>query len=406
MKGILLGRQAVLATATRLFAIGGTIIASALLIATLSPLELGRYFSLLTYGYVLNAAFGVGLDQVLQKQYLQLARSAAFPFRHYRQIVAAFLFMTLSCAALLSYWTGLASIPLIALLAFTTFVTSNLRSLNLMLGNQHALNLMVLIEGALKPITLSVALLLLALPTHYAAIVSLIVTQLVIAQLALIAVLRTTRQVDDTATISAQAAAAVLMPVGAGALMNLAQLQGYRIYLSRASQTEVVGVYAAISNVGGVAMQALGAIYNQISLQYLYIGEKQGDAARYFRGAIFVVGACLLLTAVASPVFLFMFQPKYIALWYLGLFGVLVEGSNLVLGSAGVYLTVRHGRSRMISVFGLLALLVTAASFSAIDGQAQPWQIGASLSAGQVVAALAAIVYVRKLAAAPSQDAV
>ena len=390
-------RRAVGATVSRLVSIAGTTVASGVLIGLLPADELGRYFTAMTYGYIANAALGVALDQRVQRLYLPMLKVGSFPGRHLAAVVAAYACIGLAIALAAAPWIGLPAVPMLTLLTLATFIAASSRSLNIILDGQATLNRMVVVEGVLKPAMLAGALLFSSRPSHVSAIVAYAAVTGLVALWGLrrIAV-QTHPIVISNPLLGTRSSLAFMLPIGAGALLNLAQLQGYRIYFSDAGALVEVGLYAAIAGLGASLTQALGAVYNQMAQRRLFDDADPSAMPRYFRHAALLLAGCAVAVALASPVFLALFRPAYLGLWYLALFGVVVEGGNLLLGAAGLHLSVARSRPRLILIFSLAGLVVTAVGLGLASADAKPWQFGASLAAGQLAAVALAWACIRR----------
>ncbi|WP_446810853.1 hypothetical protein ACH50O_04555 [Methylomonas sp. 2BW1-5-20] len=151
-------------------------------------------------------------------------------------------------------------------------------------------------------------------------------------------------------------------PFSIGAVCNWLQLQGYRLILVPLGFTEEVGVFATLSSVGSAAISAVSLIYSQQFTPLIY--KTAGEfTARYLQGAIAVlIGVALASFGVGEFVVKILTNSNFEPHWKLLLFGVLTDGSNLIIGALIIHTTL-VGNTKKIILFSLLGLLVMEISF-------------------------------------------
>ena len=146
-------------------------------------------------------------------------------------------------------------------------------------------------------------------------------------------------------------------PLALGAIINLAQLQGYRLLLAPMGYMEIIGKYFVISQVGVAGMSIISIIYSQIYIPTVY--KTKGEYLRvYLKNALFLICFVFVFSLILSkPLVSILTKPEYSQYSILILYGIIVEGCNLLLGGLGVYLTIKSKTKEMLSGLILIALI-------------------------------------------------
>lgn len=145
-------------------------------------------------------------------------------------------------------------------------------------------------------------------------------------------------------------------PISIGSVLNWVQLQGYRLILVPLGFERMVGVYATVSNIGHSGMGAMNSIINQIWTPNLYKtnGLFLMQYLKYaFIALCFVLGVSLLFSEIIVEL---LTTTEYAEHSYIILYGIFIEGSNLIIGGIGIYLTIKNETNKSIfpSIVGVL----------------------------------------------------
>jgi O-antigen/teichoic acid export membrane protein len=147
--------------------------------------------------------------------------------------------------------------------------------------------------------------------------------------------------------------------VSFSALCNWLQLQGYRVVYVWLGFPEVAGLYAAVSNLGTLGMNACSTVFSQMLLPRVY-GSKGSYIFQYVKYALLLCLIVVLGYLAFGKILLFVLTKKeFVPFARLMLFGILVEAGNLLVGAASTYFTIRHTPFHLIAAN--IAGLLTAA---------------------------------------------
>lgn len=155
------------------------------------------------------------------------------------------------------------------------------------------------------------------------------------------------------------------LPIALSALLNLIQLQGYRIIIGDWLGDQVaVGQVATLSVLGLSGAAGVLGLFSQLWLSRVY----HGDGADYLRMVRKGAQLVLVLAIVSAPVgfvFLHMIdKPNLVPYAYLIPLGALVEGGNFLLGIIGSRLNASSKAESLwiIAKFGMVGVAFTYAA--------------------------------------------
>ena len=312
----------------------------------LTVAELGYAFYLNTLSYAINALLLVPAD-LYQQACLASSYTGVFPLRAVLSLNKRILLLAALLAAVLGTPVCLAGkiSPLDFLLIFglsiSLYVSTSTR--NYLNNRGHGLftGWMLLLEAGLK--VLSFLLFLYYGMSHISAFVLSTVTAFVLEFIGLGAFFRryVPYSLAKTTTSELRTMFATSGVITFSAVCNWLQLQGYRIVYVWAGLPEVAGLYASVSNVGLMGMNALSTVFSQILLPKVYSSRGQ-YIVRYTRYAL-VLCLIVLIGYVALGKVLLAVLTKREFKSYAGLmlFGILVEAGNLLIGATSTYFTLR-----------------------------------------------------------------
>jgi O-antigen/teichoic acid export membrane protein len=174
--------------------------------------------------------------------------------------------------------------------------------------------------------------------------------------------------------------------VSFSALCNWLQLQGYRIVYVWLGFPEIAGLYAAVSNLGTMGMNASSTVFSQMLLPRVY-SSKGAYIFQYLKYALLLCLAILLGYLAFGKILLYILTKKEFAPYArLMTFGIIVEASNLLIGAASAYFTIRHRSFHLVGAN--LAGVLTAALGISVCLLWRPrnyYLLGAVLACSQVV---------------------
>jgi len=174
--------------------------------------------------------------------------------------------------------------------------------------------------------------------------------------------------------------------VSFSALCNWLQLQGYRVVYVWLGFPEVAGLYAAVSNLGTLGMNACSTVFSQMLLPRVY-KTKGSYIFQYVKYALLL---CLVVVlgymAFGKILLLVLTKKEFVPFARLMLFGILVEAGNLLVGAASTYFTIRHTPFHLIAanIAGLLTA-VLGVSICLIWHPHNYYLLGAVLALSQAV---------------------
>ena len=329
----------------------------------LSAYSLGVYALFGTISYVLSASIFIPLDYYQQ--------ALIYPLREQGKSLMSLVYFNLKIFKWLLLFT-LISLPLIFLflkstlvvyfalavmLAVATYTASALKAVLNNLEHKQAVAAIQIFEAIGK---VGVLYLLFALLGHTAMEVisaQLLVSILVISFSIYLSCNYLIFKGDIVEPIKWKKFFKFSYPLALGAIINLAQLQGYRLLLAPMGYMEIIGKYFVISQVGVAGMSIISIIYSQIYIPTVY--KTKGEYLRvYLKNALFLICFVFVFSLILSkPLVSILTKPEYSQYSILILYGIIVEGCNLLLGGLGVYLTIKSKTKEMLSGLILIALI-------------------------------------------------
>lgn len=186
-----------------------------------------------------------------------------------------------------------------------------------------------------------------------------------------------------------------IWPISISAVMNWLQIQGCR-FLVPFGYSEVVGIYATVASVGSAGMLSLSSIMQMIFLPSVY--KTRGNYTNTY--LIISLSSILFVIAVSIPlatvIVRLITNVHFVSYAYCIMFGILIEGGNLLLGGMGVYLQI-HNATKYILYISIIGFFVSAIFLSGLLFMKliTPYTIGLANVTAQVVAVIALYLYYR-----------
>ncbi len=394
----------------RTVSIGIAVAINVLVIKLLSLDEVGKYYIIGTIAYFGNALFFVGFDFSLQRKIKNISITKSIDFASLRSylfrtlpygVLASFaLSLVVSFAGDTHHWFGIAL--LCAALSAINFSASLLRNVLQIAGEKNRVSYSLLLEQLAK------LCLCFTMALFFGASAIVIVMAFILAGLVCFIfnyhqIARCLHPVNGIAdyAIDSNDISKIVLPVSAGGILNWLQLQAYRPVLGQFFQkAELVGTVSFLTMLGATVTSASLGVLAQVWTPKQF--ATNGDASRRFvQLACFAIFALALLAYPAAYVFLRLLKKDSLyGLEYLVSFGVIMEGSNFILGVLGNHtsLTLKSFVPSMLAgVVGFVAVVVIIFTVDAYQWMG-PGTIGFALAASQCVAVAALLpVLLRKL---------
>jgi O-antigen/teichoic acid export membrane protein len=174
--------------------------------------------------------------------------------------------------------------------------------------------------------------------------------------------------------------------VSLSSVCNWVQLQGYRIVYVWLGLAEVAGLYAAVSNLGTLGMNACSTVFSQMLLPRVY-SSKGAYIFQYLKCAVLLCIVVVIGYLAFGKILLSLLTKKEFEPYApLMIFGILVEAGNLLIGAASTYFTIRQRPLHLVAanIVGLLAAALGFCMCLLWHPRSYYW-LGAVLAISQVV---------------------
>jgi len=138
-------------------------------------------------------------------------------------------------------------------------------------------------------------------------------------------------------------------------------MQGYRVLLAPLGYIEIMGLYTTVANVGQSGMNAASVIYSQLFVPNLYKTNGK-DIFGYTKMALGIILVVILVSTFFSKEIVALLTNSFFSQYsYLIFYGILAEGSNMIIGGLSIYLTIHNLTAKTIvaSWIGLITFIVS-----------------------------------------------
>jgi O-antigen/teichoic acid export membrane protein len=373
----------------------------------LSNQELGLYFFLNTVSYSLNAFLFVPIDYYQQSKLYGFVRShislkslVAFNKRCLIVVAAAILLLAVILGFIRSKYAVYALLA--GTLSVATYIGNAMKGALNNLEHRGFIATVTAAEAILKVLLFYAFIFF--LPRQATTLVSSTIAALGVALIPLFW-MTTTLSAFKSGAIEHIHAKDVLKfgyPVSIGAVVNWVQVQGYRMILVPLGLAEMVGIYATVSGIGTAGTAAASAIFQQVFMPKIY--KSSGTYIKtYLRDALLLIVGILVMCAVFSKLIVILLtKEEFRQFSWLLLYGVVAEGSSLLIGALSVQSTIT-GQTRKILVATFIGLLSFAASFGAflVLKLVTLYTIGVPIILSQILVALYLYTVLGRAAPAP-----
>lgn len=154
-------------------------------------------------------------------------------------------------------------------------------------------------------------------------------------------------------------------PISISALLNWAQLQGYRLILIPMGFGEIIGVFSTVSGIGSSAMSAIGNIYSQLKMPSIY-NSRGKYLSQYLMGLLLIIFFVIIIFYTLSDfIIYYLTNENFVKYSKIIIFGILIEGINIGIGALAVVGTIKKNTHSILisSIIGLIVCLTLFAIF-------------------------------------------
>jgi O-antigen/teichoic acid export membrane protein len=355
----------------------------------LDPEALGVFFYLATLSYLLNALLFVPFDFYIQAYCAKMGER--LPLKSITRMTGGVLFAALGLVVAVGgllvllgqlAWLDVASLYAVAVLLFGC---TSLRNLLNNRGHRRVVAT-ALVGEAVGRVTAFLVLVLILAPSGRLLFASAAIA-LLLEFIALIAYAaqRLPWGPSDNASASAPIVATTA-PVSVSAACNLVQMQAYRTLYPWAGAPTSAAVFAVVANVGSAGMAAAGQVFSQILLPRVY-GSGGTYARHYIAWAALLTLVIAIVAWIAAPVLVALItSPRYSAHAGLMVFGVLMEGANVIVAAITVGSMLKDDTRRLMA-WNVAGAVTGATGYAValIKAPASPTAIGLALVLSQAV---------------------
>lgn len=333
---------------------------------SLTPEAIGIFFYLATLSYLLNALIFVPFDYYIQAYCAHAGDS--LPLRPIARMTGGVLIAALGLVLVVGATLvalgelALPEIGSLYLVAVLLFGCTSLRNLLNNRGHRRTVAAALVFEALFRVCAFLALAKMLAPSGHLLFASAAVALLLELLGLGMVAAARLPWSKTAEAAPT-QPLLGATAPVSASAGCNLVQLQGYRTLYPWCDAPASAALFAVVANVGSAAMAAGGQIFSQILLPRIY--HSKGAFVRVYIGlaALLTVVVAAVAWLVATPLVAFISSPSYTPYAGLIVFGVLMEGANLILAglTAGSML---QGDTRRLMAWNVVGALLAAAGYA------------------------------------------
>lgn len=355
----------------------------------LPPQALGIFFYMTTLSYLMNALIFVPFDYYIQAYCSSSGEE--LPVRPIVRMTMGVILMALLLAAAIGgllVFLGQISVfdvVLLYIMAVLLFGCTSLRNLLNNRGHRRVAAASLLIE-AIGRVTAFLSFLLAFMPSGqllFGSAAAALAAELLMLIYVAVTRLRWRRDMAGPIMPSILGTTA---PVSGSAACNLIQLQGYRTLYPWSGVPATAALFAVVANIGAAGMMAAGQVFSQMLLPRVY--QSGGEFIHtYVKLALLLVLFVGLSAWVISPWLVpFMTSPVYGGYAGLIVFGVVMEGANLIVAAIAARAMLRHETSKLI-IWNVAGALVAGGGYglSIVLIPDRPVAIGISLLLSQAI---------------------
>lgn len=364
----------------------------------LSSREIGNLYTFASVAYFGNALFFVGFDFSFQRKIKALSFEKAIDYdsmwKEIRKILPYGFSSTIALAILISLqnfnYTYLCVGVATAFLSVATFLGGLARNILLIAGKKAIVANSLFAEQAVK-LFICYGSTFIIKPSALTIISSLAIagmaTALINYRYVRMCIARTPSHLNyqnDANDIKH-----TFLPVSGSALLNWLQLQAYRPAISQIlEKPEIVGSVSFLTSLGGVGASAVLGTLAQLGTAKQFSSNGASSNQFVARGIIITLLLCLV-SYPAAFVFLHVLQRKSLyGLELLVPLGVLIEGSNFILGILGNHasLTIKSFMPSLLATFCAALSVAINVYLLSFNNLLTPVSLGLILALSQCIA--------------------
>jgi O-antigen/teichoic acid export membrane protein len=354
-----------LTTAARFIVIACQLINIKLYSNYLNAEQLGFYYLLLTISYFGNALIFGPLDYYQQANLRKIIDTSGGirPLLDInKKILLQYLSLTIAILVVCFFVAKnqMAAIALTALLAILLYLVQTFRNALNNLGYRQDMSISLVLEAILK-IGVFYLFVKLMQPDEIMLMLAWIFSLACAALLLLYrAHIYGLYNITNAYKIDVKKVFEFSYPISISAICNWIQLQGYRLVLVPLGYVELVGIFATISGIGSAGMSAVSTIFGQMYSPRIYSSNGK-YTNKYLKNAfLLIVSICIFCIFFGEIVVQLATKEEFARYWSLMTYGVLMEGSNLIIGALAIHITLTgHTKKIMNSAaFGVIALVI------------------------------------------------
>lgn len=332
---------------------------------SLTLTELGEYFIILTYSYLINSLIFVPCDYYLQKEFLsefklgKIQEGAFFIIN----LLFAYILVLILVVLVLTYFElypfrksiaiGLLSIPI--------FLITTLRNILNNLFLQKIVNISFLVEGILKVTLLAILLKVKFTEPKSALVLSLLLSGF-ITVLFLLKKFPLLKSIDlSSFKFEIRSVLKPVMnffPLSVSAALLLIQTQGYRVIYNNFNLDESVGLYSTTTNIGTVITGAIFIIINQYLHPQIYKNNRQSTRVFALLALPLLFCGVLILYFLSKYITTVILSPTFDKMAYLMIYGMLVDGLVQLNGVLTIQYSLKNKNSSLMIIYLIATILL------------------------------------------------
>jgi O-antigen/teichoic acid export membrane protein len=329
---------------------------------SLSFEELGSYFLILTYSYLVNSILFVPFDYFFQAEFLpkikmgQTIKGLSFLFSFLIIYgIVAFVVIAFLYTFKLKF---VSEVILVFSLSIPIFLMSTFRNTLNNIGAQKFVNFSFLIESFLKICFLFVLLNGNWFNGENSLITSIILSGLVSSIYLYYKIPKDGKRISIKLSNNKILNAIInFYPLSLSAALLLIQTQGYRFLLSFFGYESLIGSYSTVSNIGSVIIGAIFIIVNQYMHPKIY--HTNGEFARELSfKTLYILLAISVGIYFASDILTnLLLSMNFMNISYVMVFGLLVDGLIQINGALTITFSLKNKNSFLLKTYFLCTLI-------------------------------------------------
>lgn len=310
-----------------------------------SPAELGFFYFLTTVSYSFNAVIFIPIDYFNQAKLFGPKNKAANLERvlgtnAFVIALTLVVFLVIAFAIQLIQPNYLYQLLLVYVLSLLIFLISTARNYINNCGRSDAVSISTIIEGVSKCI--SVYFLVSYFDDKVFALLVAWLIGLFVPLFYLITKCMSPIKLDFNKRYNFSELIKFCYPISFGSIANWLQTQGYRLIMVPMGYSEIVGIYVMVTSIGSAGIGIITLIFNQHFHPLLYRLQAVVLKKLCFYALILIIVAGFAYLAAGSFIVNLLLENAYSKYWYLGLYGIFIDGAYMIFGILSIYASARN----------------------------------------------------------------